>query len=118
MIRFFDVGVNLEGLWNYDQMALQVEDIFDVLAIKYPQFDILFLFDQSSDHGRMRKGSLNANTMSVRWGGRQGRLCNTKINEIGTYPATINVGEEQSMIFKEDDLGPFCLTNNQRPSSF
>ena len=31
LIRFFDVGVNLEGFWNYDQMALQVEDVFDVL---------------------------------------------------------------------------------------
>ena len=37
LIRFFDVGVNLEGFWNYDQMALQVEDVFSVLRIKYPE---------------------------------------------------------------------------------
>ncbi len=52
--------------------------------------------------------------MSVRWGGRQGRLCNTKINESGTYPATLNVGDEQRIIFEEDDLGLFYLTDNQR----
>ena len=39
LVSFFDVEVNLEGFWNYDQMALQVEDIFSVLAVKYPQFD-------------------------------------------------------------------------------
>ena len=114
LVSFFDVEVNLEGFWNYDQMALQVEDIFDVLAIKYPEFDILFLFDQSSGHGKMREGALNANTMSVRWGGRQGRLRKTKINEIGTYAATLRVGDEQGMIFEDDDVGPFYLTDNQR----
>ena len=31
LVRFFDVGINLEGFRNYDQMALQVEDVFDVL---------------------------------------------------------------------------------------
>ena len=88
--------------------------MFDVLAIKYPEFDFLFLFDQSSGHGRMREGALNTYAMSVRWGGRQGRLCKTKINEIGTYPATLRVGDEQSMIFEEDDIGPFYLVDNQR----
>ena len=62
----------------------------------------------------MCKGALNANTMRVRWEGRQGRFCNTKINEIGTYPATLNVDDEQSMIFKEDEFGPFYVTDNQR----
>ena len=36
LVRFFDVGVNLEGFWNYDKMSLQVEDIFDILAVKFP----------------------------------------------------------------------------------
>ena len=36
LIQFFESGVNLEGFWNYDQMSLQVEDVFDVLSVKYP----------------------------------------------------------------------------------
>ena len=65
-MQFFDVGINEEGCWNYNQIALQIEDVFDVLAIKYPQYDILLLMDQSSGHGKMRDGALNANLMSVR----------------------------------------------------
>ncbi len=33
---------------------------------------------------------------------REGRLCKTKINEIGTYSATLNVGDQQSIIFEHD----------------
>ncbi len=55
-MRFFDVGINEEGYWNYNQIALQVEDVFDELAIKYPQYDIVLLMDQSSGHGKMREG--------------------------------------------------------------
>jgi len=29
LLRFFDVGINLEGFWNYDQMALQVENVYE-----------------------------------------------------------------------------------------
>ncbi len=67
LANIFDIGVNLEGFWNYDQMDLQVEGIFDVLAVKFPEFYIPFLFDQSSGHGRMHEGAFNANAMSVRW---------------------------------------------------
>ena len=77
------VGVNLEGFWNYDQMALQVEDVYDVLAIKYPAYDFLMMLDQSSDHGRMRQESLNEENMSVKWGGQQDKLRNTIIQELG-----------------------------------
>ena len=83
-MRFFDVGVNEEGYWNYNQIALQVEDVFDVLAIKYPQYDIVLLMDQSSGHGKMRDGALNASSMSVKFGGKQGKLRKTKIKKVGT----------------------------------
>ena len=64
LIKFFDLGVNLEGYWNFDQMTLQVEDIYNVLGVKYPDFDLLL--DQSSGHGKMREGLSNVNIMGVR----------------------------------------------------
>ena len=45
-------------------MALQVEDIYNVLGVKYPDFDLLL--DQSSGHGKMREGLSNVNIMGVR----------------------------------------------------
>jgi len=114
LVRFFEVGVNLEGFWNYDQMALQVEDIYDVLVIKYPNFDFLFMFDQSSGHGKMREGSLNVHNMGVRWGGKQEILRKTKIEETGPYQCILKVGDEQNMKFVDTDDGPFYLHNNHR----
>ena len=63
-------------------MALQVENVFDVLSIKYPEYDFLFMLDQSSGHGRMREGLLNINSMSVKFGGKQEKLRDTTIKEI------------------------------------
>jgi len=113
LVRFFDVGINEEGYWNYNQIALQVEDVFDALAIKYPQYDIVFMMDQSSGHGKMREGALNANLMSVKYGGKQGKLRKTKIREVGTYKRILEIGDEQSMSFNDED-GPFYLTPEER----
>ena len=52
LVRYFDIGVNLEGFLNNDQMSLQVEDIYDVLSVKYPAYDFLLLLDQSSGRGK------------------------------------------------------------------
>jgi len=66
--------------------------------------------DQSSGHGRMREGALNANNMSVRYGGCQEKLRDTKIRDVGTYPRTLEIGDVQSMVFLVDDDGPFYLS--------
>lgn len=79
LLRFFKVGIDLKGFLNYDQMSLQVEDIYDVLTIKLPHYDfLLLLLDQSSGHGRMREGLLNTNVMSSKFGGKQGKLIDTE----------------------------------------
>ena len=114
LIHFLDVGVNLEGFWNYDQMALQVEDIYDVLASKFPHSNFLLLLDQSSGHGKMREGSLNVNSMRVRCGGCQENLRETKIKEVGPYPSIFQIRDVQRMIYDEQDLRPFYLSDNHR----
>ena len=101
----------LGGFWNYDQMALQVEDVYDVVSVKFPQYDFLLLLDQSSGRGRMREGSLNENLMSSRFGGKQGTLRNSEIKEIGPYQSILNVGDIQHMNFRDGDRGPFYLKN-------
>jgi len=60
LVRFFDVGINEEGYWNYFHMALQIEDMFDILSIKYPESNFVVLMDQSSGHGKRMEGGLNA----------------------------------------------------------
>ncbi len=66
LVRFLEMGVNLEGFWKYDQMALQLKGIYNLRGIKYPKYDFLFMFEQSSGHGKIRERSFNVHNMSVR----------------------------------------------------
>ena len=95
-------------------MALQIEDMFDVLSVKNPEYNFVVLMDQSSGHGKKMEGSLNAGDMSVRFGGNQQKMHNTTINELGTYPAQLKVGDIQSLTFTDEDAGPFYLSDEER----
>ena len=55
----------------------------------------------------MREGGLSANTMSVRWGGKQEVSRVTKIKEVGPYSRKLNVGVKQVIVSREMDDGPF-----------
>ena len=77
----FYIGINLEGYWNYNHIALQVEDVFDILSIMFPGYDFRFLLDQSTGHGRQRQGPLNTNLMNKNFGGKQSKLRNTKTKD-------------------------------------
>ena len=70
--------------------------------------------DQSSGHGKKMEGGLNAMEMGVRFGGCQQKMRNTTINELGNYPAKLNVGGTQSLSFISGDEGPFYLSAEER----
>ena len=95
-------------------MALQIEDVFDVLSVKYPEYNFLILMDQSSGHGKRMEGGLNAAEMSVKYGGNQLKMRNMTINELGTYPAQLKVGDIQSLTFTDGDARPFYLSDEER----
>ena len=67
LICFFNVWINLDSDWNHDQRAIQVEGILDIVLVRQIDYNFLLLIDQSSGHGRMRKGTLNVNFMSVKF---------------------------------------------------
>jgi hypothetical protein len=47
----FEYGASAEGYWTYNSMVLQLlEDCDDVVATLYPQYQFLFLFDNSCSH--------------------------------------------------------------------
>ena len=79
-----------------------------------PGHDFLFLFDQSSGHTKMRKDGLTTSNMNVSWGGAVPEMQSTVAKELGEFEATLNVGDIQSMIFTEEDDGPFWMTERQR----
>ncbi len=50
--------------------------------------------------------------MSSKFGGKQGKLRDTQIKEVGPYRSVIEVEDVQSMSFKEGDRGPFYLVDD------
>ncbi len=80
-LREFESGQNADGCWTYQHMVLQLEDdCVNVLNVKYPQYDFLFLFDHSCGHDRQREDVLNVEKMSSSYGGQaQRKMRETKI---------------------------------------
>ena len=58
------IRANNEGIWNSYHMSLQFEDVVDCLMVLYPEFEFVFLFDNSQGHARKRHGALSALQMS------------------------------------------------------
>jgi hypothetical protein len=119
-VQEFEYGINLEGYWNYERMVLQLEDVVDCLKTLYPNFDFLFMLDHSCGHDRQKPDSLNAGDMTVNFGGKQKRLHDSLIKEAEGYLGTFNdahrisIGQDQSFVFKESDVGPFYMTAAER----
>ena len=84
-------------------------DLLSNRCFNVDDLDFMLTMDQSRGHPNMREGTLNTNNMSVRYGGRQGILRETKIRYIGTYPEKLDIDNSQSMVFLEEEDGPFYL---------
>ena len=109
--RFFQYGNDKEGYWCYDHIALQLEDIVDCLVIMFPVHDFLFLFDQSSGHGRQQTDGLNALNMNNDWGGAVPNMRDTETVDkscLGPYnhPRKLKVGDVQHLVYQASDPGP------------
>ena len=109
--RFFEYGADKEGYWNYEYMALQLEDIVDCLVVMFPAHDFVFLFDQSSGHGKQQSDGLNALNMNNDWGGAVPSMRDTQIIDqacLGPYnhDDKLRVGDVQHLVYQENDRGP------------
>ena len=122
LIRYFEVGIMREGYWNFHHMALQIEDMFDVLAVIYPHCDYVLLMDQSSGHGRSVKDALDASSMNVKYGG-DSNMRKTRVTNVGNYfyndieNPQLQINDEQEMKFTGNHKGPFYLKTEEQELS-
>ncbi|KAI2499988.1 hypothetical protein MHU86_14511 [Fragilaria crotonensis] len=114
-VRHLLIGATKGGYWNSFHMAIQLEDAVDCLQYLRPQFDFVFLFDHSQGHARKKDGALDANSMSRSFGGVQPKMrCSTiEAGCLGPFPSILNIGDEQSMAFKDGDRGPWWFVSNE-----
>jgi SpoU rRNA methylase family enzyme len=91
-------------------MVLQLEDVVDCLTILHPKFDYLLLFDHSCGHDQQCKDGLNSGRMLKIFGGKQPKMKATEIKKrggyLGTYQASVAVGDVQQMVFSPTDADP------------
>ena len=84
-LRQLEYGQNKEGYWTYDHMVVQLEDCIDVLKVQFPEFDFVFLVDHSNGHDRLQPDGLNINKISVRYGGKQPKMRDTKLTSSSLF---------------------------------
>ena len=113
LLRYFNAGVNKDGYWTSSHAKLQLEDCVDCLTILFPEYDFLFLYDQSSGHTKMRDDGLLVNNMNISYGGVVNTMHDSVIKELGPYQSLLKIGDVQKMIFTKHDRGPFWLTSLQ-----
>jgi hypothetical protein len=117
-VRDLLIGATKGGYWNGSHMALQLEDVVDVLRILRPDFDWVFFFDHSQGHIRKQEGALDAQMMSRSFGGKQPLMHSTRITDhgcLGPFPSKLNVGDLQVMSFGgAEDEGPWWLSPEAR----
>jgi len=114
-----EIGANNEGYWDTDQMVIQMEDVIDVFKALFPDFDILILLDHSNSHDKLLSDGLNPAAVNKGYGGSQPHMKTSTIkNEIYLgpykYEDTLSVGDVQSMVYSENDVGPFDMTPEER----
>ena len=114
LIQYFELGIQNEGYWNYNHIALQCEDIFDILCVKYPHCDFTLLMDHSAGHQKKLRGGLDAKKMKKNWGGKKIDMRPTIVEENGPFPCTHPIGTRQTFKFEPGDEGPFNLTPAER----
>ena len=122
-----------DNYWDYNHMALQLEDCVDCLKVLYPEYDFIFLLDHSSGHAKKRVNGLDAGTdaMNIGYGGEQSKQRPTLIESIDGYcgpywnedvPNHVVIGQEQQLVFPDinnlnENDGPFEMSVEQRIAS-
>jgi hypothetical protein len=118
----FDHGKNRDGYWNNARMAVQTEDVGDILRGLFLQHDLEIHFDNSSGHTKKHKEGLNVNVMNSGWGGkapwmRPSNLTNGSVIEEQRHPHQLGATMTQRFNFDnpdEQEKGPKVLSEEER----
>ena len=89
-VEYLEYGKNFEGYWDSDLMADHLRRAIKAAKARFPYAQIVFRFDNSSNHLAYAEDALVANRMSAKPGGKQPVMHDT-----------IWQGKRQSMVFEE-----------------
>jgi hypothetical protein len=78
-VVYIEYGKNYDGYWTFDRFAEQVVGIIDVMEVVYPQMQLAFEVDNSSNHLKKREDGLDVIDMNLKWGGAKKKMHATTI---------------------------------------
>ena len=110
------------GYWTGNHAIIQVEDCIDCAKEVFgDRVEIVFLFDHISGHSKKRTNGLDVKVMNKSWGGKIMRRTLIENCSVGQFyspdnPAMVHIGREQSMVYRESDMGPFEMLLQERQS--
>ena len=113
-LRTMRIGVAYDGYWTSHHMSLQLEDLADCVAVKWPSMNVVLILDHSAGHTKARPDALSAISMNRGFGGLQSSMRPTKVPAVGPFPAAVAVGQVQQMVFSKQDTGPFWMSSAER----
>ena len=105
-VEYFNFGRGT-GYWKSENMAIQLEDLNDILQA-IPRFSVfrpIFLFDWSSGHAKAQDDGLKASDMNMDYGGVQHKmrmsiLCKDSIGTCKSRTATLTRFDETGKTLK------------------
>ena len=113
-LRYLKFGVHRDGYWDNAQFLVQVEDLMDCFAIKYPERQMVLEVDHSQGHHKGQEDGLNVNTMNAGWGKKQKSMRVTT----GTRLTADSLGDEPLvMVFKAGEPIPEGLRGQETVST-
>ena len=83
-LHFFRSGINHDEYWNGSHSKMQLEDVVDCLSHIFPNFDFVFLFDQSSGNTKICSDGPNVSNMNILYGGVANMMWDTTVIKIGS----------------------------------
>ena len=100
-------GENRDGYWNSEKFILQFRSAVEIASVKYPisEYDILWIFDQSSNHTIKSNDALNANRMIVKPGGKNTPIMRDTVWEGQFFSMTnssgVNIGLKECLVRRQ-----------------
>jgi hypothetical protein len=113
----FDHGKNRDGYWNNARMAVQTEDVGDILRGLFPDHNVEIHFDNSAGHTKKQKVGFNVNVMNTGWGGKAPPMRPSNNLTQGSVADIRYATMTQRFNFdlpEEQEQGPFNLSKEER----
>ena len=75
----------------------------DFSAMIFPEYDFLFLYDQSSGHTKICEDGFLVNKTNINYEGPVNTMHDSVIKEVGSFQSMLKSGDTQRIVYTKHD---------------